>query len=75
MEDVDYGAIAGIHIGEMFDLFHLNPTGAGKGASVIQDCTTWGNWTWQVSTTHIYVMYIMNLAIKTEEPARKKKEP
>lgn len=37
MEDVDYGAITGIHIGKKFDLFHLNPTDIGQGTSVIQD--------------------------------------
>lgn len=73
MEDVDYGAITGIRIGEMFELFHSNPTDAGKGASVIQDSTTWGNWTRQLATTHIYVLYIMNLAIKTGRNQQEKK--
>lgn len=73
MEDVDYGAITGIHIGEMFDLFHSNPTDAGKGASVVQDSATWGNWTWQLATTHVYVLYIINLAIKTEKKQQEKK--
>ncbi len=31
MEDVDYGAITGIHIGKGFDLFHLDHSDSGEG--------------------------------------------
>lgn len=37
MEDVDYRAITGIHIGEMFDLFHSIPIDTGKETSMLKD--------------------------------------
>ena len=65
MEDVDYGALTGIHIGEMFDLFHSNPTDTGKR----DQCDTRQHNSGRLDMTahnNTCNEYVVNLAIKID---------